>query len=175
MCGFMCHRDLRKTLGLLLYHCLLYSFETRSLTESEARLLPASPSKLLVPAPYSTKVTDVWLPSRFLHGCPGFELKSLCSCNSAHTPWVISPTLVFALLSITSGWRYTQWPFQVTRLPEASLPARRLDTSGPNPNSHTSRQVRCHACSQSVEFVLYADLSTTCLSYVWSPDLSPRG
>lgn len=53
----VCYRDLRKMVGALHYHCPLRQALSWSL---ERGWLPAHPSKPLVSALDSTKVTDVW-------------------------------------------------------------------------------------------------------------------
>lgn len=65
MCGhmYMCG-SMRKTLGTLLYHSLLYFFETESLTEAGAQFFqlrwqPASSSNPPPPTP-STRVTRMY-------------------------------------------------------------------------------------------------------------------
>lgn len=60
-----------KMLGILPYHSLLLSLETESVREPVTRLSAHKPQDPIVFTP------QCWSYS-LLHGCCGFELKSLC-------------------------------------------------------------------------------------------------
>lgn len=77
-CGFGAHMEVRRILGVLVYHSPCYSIEIGSLSESGARLGTVCTS---VPPACSPTALRSWVTPAFYVGA-GFSFNSLCYASA---------------------------------------------------------------------------------------------